>query len=97
MTAARAIGRTLAGQPTPIALRPAPVIVKTPSFPLALMPPPLYAKAGGAWSETHEAERIVSRFYDATGILVGFGVAPQEALIRQQLMAALGSRPLDAA
>lgn len=97
MAAARAIGRTLAGQPTPIELKPAPVIVKTPSFPLALMPPPLHARAGGAWEESQQGERIVCRYYDASGIMVGFGVAPQQALIRQELFAQLGAGALDAA
>lgn len=97
MTAARAIARTLTGQPTPIDLKPAPVIVKTPSFPLALMPPPLHAKAEGTWVDTHDAERTVSRFYDAAGLLAGFGVAPQDAVIRQQLMAELGAPALNAA
>lgn len=97
MAAARAIARTLAGQATPISLKPAPVIVKTPSYPLALMPPPAHAKPDGVWVEMHDADRIISRFYDAAGILVGFGVAPQDAVIRQELMAELGSAALDAA
>lgn len=97
MAAARAIARTLGGQTTPISLKPAPVIVKTPSFPLALMPPPAQAKADGVWVEMHEAERTVSRFYDARGVLAGFGVAPQDPVIRQQLMAELGTTALDAA
>lgn len=34
---------------------------------------------------------IKYRYYDGTGTMVGFGVAPQEAGIRQGLMAELGT------
>jgi rubredoxin---NAD+ reductase len=91
MTAARAIARTLSGEPTAIELKPSPVIVKTLSFPLALMSPPIGPKADGAWHETQYGERIVCRYYNGEGTMVGFGVAPQEAGIRQALMAELGS------
>lgn len=91
MTAARAIARTLSGEPTDIELKPSPVIVKTLSFPMALMPPPATPKADGAWHETQYGERIVCRYYNGEGTMVGFGVAPQEANIRQTLLAELGS------
>jgi rubredoxin---NAD+ reductase len=41
MTAARAIACTLVGKPTAIDLKPVPTLDKTPSFPLALVPPPI--------------------------------------------------------
>jgi rubredoxin-NAD+ reductase len=91
MSAARAIARTLAGQPVAIDHRPAPVIVKTPSFPLALVPPAPHIAASGSWHVQQEAERIVCRFYDGQGIMCGFGVAPQDANARQKLLAELGS------
>lgn len=90
MTAARAIARTLHGEPTAIAFPPAPVIVKTPSFPLALLPPP--ANAQGTWSETQYGQRIVCRYFNAAGTLIGFGVAPQAVAVRQELLAELGNR-----
>ncbi|HEY0844027.1 MAG TPA: FAD-dependent oxidoreductase [Noviherbaspirillum sp.] len=89
MIAARAIARTLAGDATPIELRPSPVIVKTPSFPMALLPPPA-ANRQGTWQETQYSEHIVCRYHDQAGTLVGFGVAPQDAVIRQSLIAELG-------
>ncbi|MDB5842498.1 MAG: putative rubredoxin-NAD(+) reductase NorW-like [Herminiimonas sp.] len=88
MTAARAIARTLSGELTPIDLKPAPVIVKTPSYPLALLPP--QAGGSGKWQATLENERTVCRFYDQAGVMVGFGVSPHEAGVRQQLVAGLG-------
>jgi rubredoxin-NAD+ reductase len=91
MTAARAIARTLVGELTGIDLKAAPVIVKTPSYPLALVPPPLHAVAGGSWQAEQNGARTICRFYDGAGIMCGFGVSPQEANIRAELLAALGS------
>lgn len=101
MAAARAIARTLTGDVTAIELKPAPVIVKTPCYPLALVPPPLHAISTGAWHAETENDRTICRFYDEQGIMIGFGVAPQETNVRQGLLAALGStlaaRPLESA
>jgi rubredoxin-NAD+ reductase len=92
MAAARAIARTLTGTPTAIDLKDAPVIVKTPSYPIALVPPPLHALAGGKWEDEQTAERLICRFRDAQGVLVGFCVAPQDAASRNALLAALGTQ-----
>jgi len=91
MTAARAIARTLTGQTTSIDLKPAPVIVKTPCYPLALVPPPLHVLNTGRWHSETENDRTICRFYDDQDVLAGFGVAPQEAGVRQKLLAALGT------
>ena len=89
MAAARAIARTLAGEPTAIEWKPMPVIVKTLSLPIALVPPP--TSSIGVWQETRYGERIICRYYDGNGVMIGFGVAPQEASIRQALINELGS------
>jgi rubredoxin-NAD+ reductase len=89
LAAARAIARTLTGQPTEIDLKPAPVIVKTPCYPLALLPP-VAKPASATWHTKTEDERTVCRYVDERGVLVGFGVAPHEAGIRQVLMGELG-------
>lgn len=94
MAAARAIARTLTGQATPIDLKPAPVIVKTPSLPLALLPP--NADVQGTWEESRSGDQTVCRFHDAAGVLHGFGVAPQEVNIRQSLIAELGRTSVSA-
>lgn len=91
MSAARALARTLSGTPTPIDLRPAPVIVKTPSFPLAILPVAPAAQAGGSWHSIDDGQRLIARFRDAEGIVRGFGVAPQDAAIRQTLLAEVGT------
>lgn len=92
MSAARAIVRSLTGQLTAIDLKTAPVIVKTPSYPLALVPPPPHALGAGQWQAETEGARTICRFYDAQGVMLGFGVAPQEAGVRQQLLAELGTK-----
>ncbi|MBC7414625.1 MAG: FAD-dependent oxidoreductase [Herminiimonas sp.] len=91
MTAARAIARTLTGTRTAIDIKDSPVIVKTPSYPIALVPPPQQALATGAWNDEQIDGRTICRFYDAGGLLAGFCVAPQDAAIRGSLLAALGS------
>lgn len=93
MTAGRAIARTLTGERTEIDLKPAPVLIKTPSYPLALIPPAPHIVATGSWSdETTETGRNICRFYDANGVLEGFGVSPHDNAIRQELLAALGQK-----
>ncbi len=91
MSAARAIARTMTGEPTAIDLKPAPVIVKTPSFPLALLPPPINVAKTGSWHAQEDGAKIICRYYDEQGLMCGFGVAPQDAASRQLLIAELGS------
>lgn len=91
MTAARAIARTLTGQLTQIEIKPTPVIVKTPCYPLALLPAPMHTT--GTWHAETGNDRTICRFYDAQGVMAGFGVAPQDTAVRQLLMAGLGMIP----
>jgi rubredoxin-NAD+ reductase len=90
MNAARAIARTLTGTPTAIDVKPSAVIVKTPCFPLALVPPPQKSLAQGVWHLAQDEKRTVCRFYDADGVLAGFGVSHHDAGTRQALTAELG-------
>ncbi|MBI1889785.1 MAG: FAD-dependent oxidoreductase [Burkholderiales bacterium] len=94
MGAARAIGRTLGGQVTAIDWQPAPVIVKTPCFPLALIPPP--PACPGQWQVTTENDKTVCRYLGANGVIHGFGVAPQDAASRQALAREIGTSLLAA-
>lgn len=88
LAAARAIAATLAGTPTPIAFKPEPVIVKTPSCKLALLPPA--AGTRGAWTSAADGERIVARFVDEHGVLRGFGLTQHTPALRQSMLAQLG-------
>ena len=83
LAAARAIAATLAGTPTPIALKNEAVIVKTPSYKLALSPPP--PGAAGTWVDEIDAERTIARFVDSTGTLRGFGMSAHTPALRQKL------------
>src|SRR5476651_2507796 len=87
LAAARAIAATLAGTPTAIELKADAVIVKTPSYKLALLPPP--AGTAGTWAEHHDGERTVAHFVDQQGVRRGFGLSQHTPALRQNLLAAL--------
>ena len=87
LVAARAIAATLAGTPTAIELKTDAVIVKTPSYKLALLPPP--PGTAGAWAEHHDGERTVAHFVDEQGVRRGFGLSQHTPALRQNLLAAL--------
>lgn len=89
LAAARAIAATLAGTPTAIEHKTDAVIVKTPSYRLALAPPP--AGSAGKWLHEKDAERTVARFVDDHGVLRGFGMSSPAPALRQKLLGALGS------
>ena len=91
MTAARAIAATLAGTHTAIELKADAVIVKTPSYKLALAPPP--PEADGAWVEQVDGERTISRFLDGAGMVRGFGLSHHTPALRLALLAALNRTP----
>jgi rubredoxin---NAD+ reductase len=84
LAAARAIAATLAGTPTRIDLKNDAVIVKTPSYKLALVPPP--PGTAGAWVDQQDEERTIARFVDVQGELRGFGMSAHTPALRQKLM-----------
>jgi rubredoxin---NAD+ reductase len=87
MAAGRALAKTLTGTPTIIDIKPAPVIVKTPSYPIALVAPA--ANTLGKWEDEMQGAAQVSRFYASNGRMAGFALAPQESGLRQNLLAQL--------
>jgi rubredoxin-NAD+ reductase len=87
--AARAIAATLAGTPTKIALKADAVLVKTPSYRLALAPPPRGAE--GSWVDAHDGERTIARFVDSSGAVRGFGLSTPTVALRQALLAELSN------
>jgi rubredoxin-NAD+ reductase len=89
LAAARAIASTLAGTPVEIALKTDAVMVKTPSYRLALAPPP--AGIQGTWIDATDDERTVARFVDQDGVLRGFGMSAPAPALRQALLAELGA------
>jgi len=92
LPAGRAIAKTLSGERTEIDLKDSPVLIKTPSYPLALIAPlPHVAKVGNWVAEQRDTHQVY-RFYDAEGVMQGFGVSPHDNAIRQELMAGLGKK-----
>ncbi|HTD03410.1 FAD-dependent oxidoreductase [Undibacterium sp.] len=89
MSAARAIAKTLTGNPTEIDLKPSPVIVKTPSYPLALISPAPQHAPAGRWETEQRDASTICRFFTEQDVMAGFAVAPQDAGLRQALLAEL--------
>ena len=86
LSAARSIAKTLNGEATRIDIKPSPIIVKTPSCPIALIAPNIQELSEGSWSHELNADHIhVSRFTNKDGKLRGFAMTPQDAKLRTSL------------
>jgi rubredoxin-NAD+ reductase len=71
MNAARALGKTLAGEATPVRYPVMPVIVKTPACPVIVYPP---RAQDGKWRVSGEAPDLEARYLDSDGRLDGFAL-----------------------
>ncbi|MFZ6746022.1 FAD-dependent oxidoreductase [Undibacterium sp. JH2W] len=89
MTAAKAIALSLTGQLTSMDTKLSAVLVKTPSYPVALIPPAFAVSKSGTWESNHADGVTISRYFDESKKLHGFAVAPQEAKSRNALIAEL--------
>jgi len=90
MSAARALGKTLAGEPTPVAYPAMPVTIKTPACPVVVAPPAPGAQ--GSWNIKGAAPDIVAEFRAANGTLLGFaltGEGTKQKLALQKELPAL--------
>ena len=72
MAAARALGQTLAGTPTPVSYPAMPVTIKTPACPVVVAPPA--PDMVGEWSITADGTSVRAEFRDARGGLLGFAL-----------------------
>lgn len=72
MNAARALGATLAGKPTPVVYPAMPVLVKTPACPTIVAPPA--AGAEGRWEVAAATDSVKSLFRGPDGKLLGFAL-----------------------
>ncbi len=87
MAAARALGQTLAGSPTPVSYPAMPVTIKTPACPVVVSPPP--AGAAGEWQVDARGRNVKAEFRDGEGKLLGFaltGEAVREKISLQKLL-----------
>ena len=85
MAAARALGKTLAGEPTEVVYPAMPVTIKTPACPVVVAPPANDAQ--GDWIITADGSNVKGEFRDAAGELLGFaltGDATKEKMALQK-------------
>lgn len=72
MAAAKALGKTLAGEPTEVTYPAMPVTIKTPACPVVVSPPAPGAK--GEWTIEQEGNNVNAQFRDDAGNLLGFAL-----------------------
>lgn len=72
MAAARALGKTLAGEPTEVSYPAMPVTIKTPACPVVVAPPA--PDAEGEWTVEAQGNDVQAEFRDAAGNLLGFAL-----------------------
>ncbi|GAB5412663.1 MAG: rubredoxin-NAD(+) reductase AlkT [Congregibacter sp.] len=72
MAAARALGKTLAGEATPVTYPAMPVTIKTPACPTVVAPPPRDAQ--GEWVFSLDGLNTRAEFRNAAGELLGFAL-----------------------
>lgn len=73
MHQARALSATLTGEETSVSFPLMPVVVKTPSFPLCILPPPV--GVAGSWECEGSGQVWTAAYRDNTGQLKGFALA----------------------
>ncbi len=81
MAAARALGATLAGKPTPVVYPAMPVTIKTPFCPVVVSPPAPGAQ--GSWQIQQDENNVIAEFRAAGGELLGFALTGEG--IKQKL------------
>ena len=81
MTAARALGATLAGQPTDVVFPVMPVAIKTPALPLLVVAP--LPNSAGQWQATEEG---VWQFISEQHTCTGFVLAGKQTALRSKAL-----------
>jgi rubredoxin-NAD+ reductase len=85
MAAARALGKTLAGEPTDVAYPAMPVTIKTPACPVVVSP--VAPDTAGEWQVSEDGNNVKAEFRNGDGQLLGFaltGDATKEKLALQK-------------
>jgi rubredoxin-NAD+ reductase len=83
LNCSRALAKTLAGTPTVVEYPAMPVMVKTPTHPLAICPPP--KGVPGEWKITSENNNVRALFYNQAQELQGFVLTNEAVKERVQL------------
>ena len=84
MTQARAIAQTLTGSPTPVVFPVMPIVVKTPAYPIVVVPPP--KGTHGHWTLTRHEDGLKACCFDAENRLRGFALGGQNTRERATLV-----------
>ncbi|MEZ5568464.1 MAG: FAD-dependent oxidoreductase [Halioglobus sp.] len=92
MAAAKALGKTLAGEPTAVSYPAMPVTIKTPACPVVVAP--AAPGAPGEWTIEQDGNSVKAEFRDAGGELLGFALTgdatKQKLALQKELPAILG-------
>jgi rubredoxin-NAD+ reductase len=92
MAAARALGKTLAGEPTEVSYPAMPVTIKTPACPVVVAPPA--PDAQGEWVIDADGSNVRAEFRDSGGNLLGFALTGDairgKMALQKELPAILG-------
>ncbi|MEE4661142.1 MAG: FAD-dependent oxidoreductase [Halieaceae bacterium] len=92
MAAARALGKTLAGEPTEVSYPAMPVTIKTPACPVVVSP--VKPDTEGSWEIVEDGNSVKAEFRNGAGELLGFaltGDATKEKMaLQKQLPPILG-------
>lgn len=87
VAASRALGKTLAGEPTEVVYPPMPVTIKTPACPVVVAPPA--AGAAGEWKIEAEGNNVRAEFRGTDGDLLGFALTGDATRAKIELQKAL--------
>ena len=83
MAAARALGKTLAGEATLVKYPAMPVTIKTPVCPVVVSPPPMGAE--GSWQIQQQDNNVVAEYRNAAGALLGFALTGEGSKEKMRL------------
>jgi rubredoxin-NAD+ reductase len=90
MAAARALGKTLAGESTDVVYPAMPVTIKTPACPVVVSP--VGPDTAGSWTVSEDGNSVKAEFRDDSGQLLGFaltGDATKEKMALQKELPAI--------
>ena len=90
MAAARALGKTLAGEATEVVYPAMPVTIKTPACPVVVSP--VAPDTAGSWTISEDGNSVKAEFRDDAGQLLGFaltGEATKEKMALQKELPAI--------
>lgn len=83
MHGARALAKTLAGEPTAVSYPAMPVVIKTPALATVVSPPPAHAR--GDWQIEGDESDIRATFISDDGRMLGFALTGEAATEKQAL------------